>query len=260
MIYGNEKTRRSIRGLLEQKSSCVSMVSGPIWTGKTSFFNEVSESIYSDFFMCDGSMDSVREFIEFCLHGPSLNSTKLAFFPEADSLSFSAQDALLRVFEEPPKSFKFFLLVENDGLIVDPLKSRIRENLYWDRLNDEEMVEFTSSLGPVDKFSKSLSKNIPGLYSRIKHRNIFSEIHNHVKSVLSSKFRVLDSIPESCTKLKDDDLTCALLVIKHTLMDYPEKSKLTPFFKFISLMVKFPSCNFELHWRNAVFDFSRNVK
>lgn len=73
-------------------------------------------------------IDEVRALIQASSHRPISGRTH-AFIIAASSLTLEAQNALLKLFEEPPIGTVFYLIIPYESLLIDTLRSRlIRED------------------------------------------------------------------------------------------------------------------------------------
>lgn len=70
-------------------------------------------------------VDDIRELIQQCV---ALANPTLFYIDDADSLTIAAQNALLKIFEEPPANCYILLGVANMSNILDTIKSRAKVN------------------------------------------------------------------------------------------------------------------------------------
>lgn len=81
-------------------------------------------------------VDDVREAIQSSIHYGGFY-----VFPDADNMSSNAKNALLKVTEEPPKNSYFVLTVQDEGSLLDTLKSRA-QMLRLEPYTQEELMEY----------------------------------------------------------------------------------------------------------------------
>ena len=84
-------------------------------------------------------IDTIRELIEDAYIKPGENDKKIFIIENAQQMGIPAQNALLKVFEEPPKNVIFFLLTTNRNLLLPTLKSRA-VTLKTEMLSDEVIL------------------------------------------------------------------------------------------------------------------------
>ncbi|MBQ7896905.1 MAG: hypothetical protein IJ323_00630 [Clostridia bacterium] len=84
-------------------------------------------------------IDTVRELIKEAYIKPGESERKIFIVENAQQMGIPAQNALLQVFEEPPKNVTFFLLTTNRNLLLPTLKSRA-VTLKTEKLTDETVA------------------------------------------------------------------------------------------------------------------------
>jgi len=72
------------------------------------------------------SIDAVRALINFVNIKPSLASVKIAAVKDAHLLSLEAQNALLKILEEPPEYAQIILLCSHESSLLDTVVSRCK--------------------------------------------------------------------------------------------------------------------------------------
>lgn len=70
-------------------------------------------------------IDTVRSFVSTVYLTPNELDFKIYIFDQADKLTPQAQNALLKIIEEPPARVYIFLLCENPGAILQTVRSRV---------------------------------------------------------------------------------------------------------------------------------------
>lgn len=86
------------------------------------------------------TVDQIRALSADALLLPNEAANKVYIIRDADKMNLSAQNAALKLLEEPPRSVRFFLCVTNAELLLPTVRSRCTE-LYdgrGDRAEDEE--------------------------------------------------------------------------------------------------------------------------
>ena len=69
-------------------------------------------------------IDSIRELIKEAYIKPAECDRRIFIIENAQQMGIPSQNALLQIFEEPPKNVTFFLLTESRNLLLSTLKSR----------------------------------------------------------------------------------------------------------------------------------------
>ena len=70
-------------------------------------------------------IDTVRSFVSTVYLTPNELDFKMYIFDDADRLTPQAQNALLKIIEEPPKRVYIFLLCQNPGSLLGTVRSRV---------------------------------------------------------------------------------------------------------------------------------------
>ncbi len=148
-IYGNDDVKSLFASCIKEgKLSHAYMLVGPAGCGKKTF----SSAVAAELARHDGTeeaaveriksghspdvltipteekrigIDTVRAFVSTVYLTPNELDFKMYIFDEADRLTPQAQNALLKIIEEPPKRVFIFLLVKNPGALLQTVRSRV---------------------------------------------------------------------------------------------------------------------------------------
>ncbi len=90
-------------------------------------------------------VDQIRELKGEAYIKPNLSSSKIFIIDPADSMNEQAQNALLKVLEEPPENVYFILIAENKAYFLDTIISRCVV-LTLNSPTTEECVDYISSV------------------------------------------------------------------------------------------------------------------
>ncbi len=148
-IYGNENLKALFAGCITSgKLSHAYMPIGPAGSGKKTLARavaaalsvhngdekEVTDRIASghspDIFMLSSQdkrigVDDVRDFTSSIYLTPNELDFKMYIFDRADAMTTQAQNALLKVIEEPPKNVYIFLCAEDPAMLLPTVRSRV---------------------------------------------------------------------------------------------------------------------------------------
>ena len=126
-------------------------------------------------------IDLARRVVEFLWQKPFKSSRRLAFIDDAETLTLQAQNALLKVVEEPPPHGLLVLSVLEPGALVPPLVSRLQQ-IYILPVKDNEEENFDSALA-AKKFisgdARARKDIIAGLFDKE------AELSGFVKALLA---------------------------------------------------------------------------
>lgn len=86
-------------------------------------------------------IDSVKEIKNFLWQKPHNSSKRIVIIDNADSLTAEAQNAILKITEEPPEHALIILIANNTDNLLPPILSRLHK-IYFSRVAEKEIVEF----------------------------------------------------------------------------------------------------------------------
>ena len=141
---------------------------GPSHVGKATFLRETLSGHISDtdLLFAETGIESAREAVEFCKTHPLSSNNRYVVVDDAHLLTEAAQDAYLKLLEEPGQHSYIIFVTTDDGLLQPAIKSRFRCTIHWNPLNSYEMKEFAVSFGSgEDSKILSLCSGKPGLFS-----------------------------------------------------------------------------------------------
>ncbi|MBI4992089.1 MAG: AAA family ATPase [Candidatus Harrisonbacteria bacterium] len=85
-------------------------------------------------------IDAMREIKNFLWQKPNISSKRLVVINDAENLTPQAQNAILKITEEPPEHSLIILIVNQLDNLLLPLLSRMQK-IYFGRLSDEEIYK-----------------------------------------------------------------------------------------------------------------------
>lgn len=90
-----------------------------------------------------------------------------------------AQNCLLKTLEEPPKFVTIILIVSNENMILNTIKSRCLK-IYFNNLSDEELKKYINDNLEMNQFSENMLKASGGSIGKAKqiykNKEIYSEL------------------------------------------------------------------------------------
>jgi DNA polymerase-3 subunit gamma/tau len=132
-FIGNEDVIKLLKNILTQKSTHTFLFTGPIGCGKTTLARITGKTIgatvkgsNSFFEILESNMADDRgiDFIRKRILENFFAEKRIYIFDEAHKLTKDAQDAGLKLFEEPPPSKYFIFCTNEPNKITNALKSR----------------------------------------------------------------------------------------------------------------------------------------
>jgi hypothetical protein len=206
-------------------------------------------------------VDGAREAVEFSRTDPVGSPIRALLVDDADRLGEPAQDALLKICEEPPEYFTVVLVNHDPGHLQQSLASRIRTDVHWFPLSDAEMREFaTSLLLGLSESALNMSCGLPGMYRTIAETGGFEELYDFAVRAASGKLTVLDKPPKLISDLENgpssvrDAVIHVLRQVGRGMLSHPIVA--CGILKFCSVLSGSTSANAEIHWKRMVVEFS----
>ncbi len=154
------------------------------------------------------SVDAMRVIKKSVYTKPFMADRKFYIIPSADSLLASAQNSLLKVFEEPPEYCTIILICSNSETLLQTIRSRA-VTIRFSPLSDDEMRElpWLKSSENADMIIK-LSGGAPGFAKKILNDN---ELSDEIKKLNRAFFDYLSS---------DGDMTDILSFLTKDNIDF----------------------------------------
>ena len=94
-------------------------------------------------------IDTVRSFVSTVYLTPNELDFKMYIFDEADRLTPQAQNALLKIIEEPPKRVHIFLLCRNPASLLGTVRSRVI-SVNMQTFEPDEVRAYLAGKGELD--------------------------------------------------------------------------------------------------------------
>ena len=98
-----------------------SIIIGPEGSGKKTLAKAMAFALESRCNFIEPKIDAVREMIKECY---TINDTMVYVIADADSMSISAKNAMLKICEETPKKAYIIMTVCDESSLLDTIKSR----------------------------------------------------------------------------------------------------------------------------------------
>lgn len=163
-------------------------------------FDEKTEKTKKDI-----SIDQIKELSQFLARSAlKAGGHKIAIIKDADRMSVSAQNALLKTLEEPSSKTHLFLLTTNDTFLLPTIRSRchmIRFSPVDTLLIEENIKQRDISSGDANTMAR-LSRGLPGLaiswyYNREEFDAYKAEVNRFVDlfgKTLHEKIKMVESM------------------------------------------------------------------
>ena len=154
MIIGQSKLKSDFKRLLETNSipRCL-IIGGPKGSGKKTFVRWLATQMNAFIIESDVKADDVRDVIA---QSYQIADKTVYIFPDFHRMSNVAQNALLKITEEPPNNAYFLLTTENDAMILNTILSRATF-FQMDPYSSKELSEYLTHIGEPNNTDLYLS-------------------------------------------------------------------------------------------------------
>lgn len=229
------------------------VLTGPKHVGKFSFVKEIlDENCHpNDLLYTEPGIDGIRQAVEFVETSPINDDWRVIVIDDASSLGEPAQDAILKIAEEPQSHTKLVLVVEDIGRLQPALRSRARYVIKCSALSTDEMKEFAESFSSVIYDSLFiLSAGCPGYYKVLLETPGLEDLYDSTVKFSSGDSKLFfRPVPEVVKSLKGlgpvrDTVVHVLYLASRKLDRNVSKHVL----RFCETLVKTPSATPEIHW------------
>ncbi len=255
-VFGNSDCQRRMTGLVDEGLEGVFFIHGPCALGKRTFLESLVARSHGGLSVAS-TVDGVRALKSTVSIMPVEDDVHDVVVMDVDRMAAPAQDACLKLVEEPPPRGRIWLHAHDVGAVGPALRSRLRNEFRWTTVSHDEMLEFALSLGPVDEFSLSAAKGRPGLYATMRLDPRFSGLHDALSSFMDGRRNLLtEPLP---VLLSDLDADSPLREPVGTILSCVAKSFLPrglPLLALASKIVSNASLNVELHWFTTMASIS----
>ena len=231
-VIGHEEVKLRLKSRLEKDPSGVFLFCGPASVGKRTTAFELSEMVlcktksekckcvsckrfkigHPDF-LCVGRNSKIKvadvdSIIDFCSTTPFLSDSKITVLDNAHNMTVEAANRLLKLLEEPPLNYSFFLITSNPEAIIPTVTSRCIKYEFGSLTREDLTVIIKKKLGFPPKKAEVLSGLSVGtsldIFSKAGEFLRYRDMAIELISGMGSKF-LEDSI-DYIDKIEKDDL------------------------------------------------------
>ena len=154
MLIGQQKLMNDINTILEQYPR-FSIICGPKGSGKRTISKEVCSLLQMPINTFGTSVEEVRKAIDLARERPE---KRCYLFPDADGMSLTAKNALLKVTEEPPQNAYFMITLLDKGNTLGTILSR-GTVFNLDNYTTDELISYRKYKQYNDSFDEII-KNV----------------------------------------------------------------------------------------------------
>ena len=146
-------------------------------------------------------IEAIRQMQKKVQELPIVSERKVYIIDDSELMTKEAQNCLLKTLEEPPEFVTIILIVSNENLILNTIKSRCLK-IYFNDILEEELKKYINEKFDISEFSENMIKACGGsigkasiiyenkeIYSELD--KIFNNVKNYTLTDVVSKLEVL---------------------------------------------------------------------
>jgi hypothetical protein len=250
-MIGNESSRQGMTDAVSSGRAGVFFVHGPWGLGKRAFLESLVGGERG--LVVESTVDGIRSVKSKLETAPLLEESHDVVVLDCDGMSVPAQDACLKLLEEPPSETRIWVHASDASGIGRALLSRRRDEFRWAPVSSEDMGRFAASFGDVDELLLEIAAGRPGCYASMRPDPRFRMLHDTaIRAMAGSNDPLLEPLPallseiDGATPLRET----VFMTLCHAAKTDPSRSP--PVLRFASKILSHPSMNAELHWFTAL--------
>ena len=169
-----------------------------------------------------------------------------------------AQNCLLKTLEEPPEFVTIILIVSNENLILNTIKSRCLK-IYFNNLSNEELKEYINKNLNINEFSPNMLKACGGSIGKAiqiyENKQIYSELDEIFENIENYSLTDVISKLDILYKSKDDIQDILEYLNTIFIKKAKEDIKYVEYIKFVEqTKVNInANCNYDMSIDNLIF-------
>ena len=288
-LIGNEKIKQNLQRILNNNTIAHSyMFIGTKGIGKKEFAKEFAKGILCENqgnklccnckscieFVNDNNPDyyeinlqedensikieAIRQMQKRVQELPIVSQRKVYIIDDSELMTDQAQNCLLKTLEEPPAFVTIILIVSNENLILNTIKSRCLK-IYFNDLSDEDLKKYINNELDILDFSENMIKACGGSIGKAttisKNKEIYSQLDNIFTNVESYTLTDVLSKLEVLYKSKDEIQDILEYINTIFIKKAKENIKYIDYIKYIEETKKNINfnCNYDMSIDNLIF-------
>lgn len=203
-------------------------------------------------------IETIRQMQKRVQELPIVSDKKVYIIDDSELMTKEAQSCLLKTLEEPPEFVTIILIVSNENMILNTIKSRCLK-LYFNNLSDQELKRYINQNLTETEFSENMLKACGGsigkalliysnkeIYSELD--NIFGNIENYTLTDVVSKLEILYKSKDEIQNILEYLNTVFIKKAKHNI-------KYIDYIRYVEETKKAlqSNCNFDMCIDNFIF-------
>lgn len=201
----------------------------------------------------ESNIDGIRLAKSMTAVSPILEDVHDVVILDCDRMSMPAQDACLKLLEEPPFPARIWVHAADARGVGPAILSRKRTEFRWSTVPRDEMEKFASTLGDVEAALLDASAGRPGCYFHMRPDPRFRMFHGALTQLMAgSRDLLLEPLPPLLSELDGDSplRESVFLLLRHAAKSSLPRG--VPLLQFASKVLSHTALNVELHWFTAL--------
>lgn len=212
-MLGNKYNIQRIENLLKKGELPHALLfSGPKYIGKTNYAKDLAERILGDYSKIDYleikprippkktreiiSVDDIRD-LKKNLAGRAQGGKRVIILREVEKMRNSAQNAFLKVLEEPAEGITFIMIANNIEGILSTIKSRVVHFSFVRPKFCDWSDELKEGIEELDSDEKLILEGIPELWRKMKSEECDIIKEQLAKSISIVKGKTYERLPSA---------------------------------------------------------------
>lgn len=169
-------------------------------------------------------IEQIRMLQSKILEKPIVSKRKVYIINDADKMTKEAQNCLLKTLEEPPEYVCIILIVSNESMILNTIKSRCTK-MQFKPIDESELKEFLNQHYQINSISSAYLKSSQGSIAKALKMNENAELYEEIDKVFYNmeKINLIDILGKFDALYKNKEQIYDLLDYINTILF--EKSK-----------------------------------
>lgn len=203
-------------------------------------------------------IDTIRELQKKIQELPIVSNKKVYIINDSEYMTKDAQNCLLKTLEEPPSFVTLILIVSNENMILNTIKSRCLK-LYFNEIPNNEIMNYIKQNLDLNTFTPTMLKACEGSIGKAQNIYANADIYLEVDKVFNNieKYTLIDVISKLEVLYKNKEHINEILEYINTIFIEKAKSdfKYIEYIKYIEETKKDikQNCNYDMCIDNLLF-------
>ena len=150
--------------------------------------------------------ETIKELVQGVYEKPIQSKKKIYIINDSEKMTKEAQNSLLKTLEEPPEYVIIILIVENENLLLNTIKSRCTK-IKFNSLSNKELIQILKEKYKYGEISENILEIAEGSVARALSTQGKEEIFELIKENFSNleKINIIDLLNKKDIMFKDKE-------------------------------------------------------